>query len=216
MPLADFIRHVHSGLGLVNPIVHISYGANDAADTTALRRASLWLTPNVVSDFDPNDFVSLTAAERVALAAAVGQFRRAAERVPDPGPATPEQYREGLAALGEVVRLLDEYLFDPEGRAVYEALWYTIRTDEYGLRDRVIGFDYRLQPDAGGDPAVVIWLTVADSEDVTTRDFQSLLRRTQQAVQEVFADRGIRRWPYVSVRTVGEVQALNAAPVGVA
>jgi hypothetical protein len=100
----DFIQNVRLASRLVAPDVQTN-GAQLDADQVAgqLKRAALWLSPGYVEGFDPADFADLPQEQRDALADAVARFRAVAGAVPSSTPATPEQFREGLQTLGQVL-----------------------------------------------------------------------------------------------------------------
>lgn len=72
-----------------------------------LRRATLWLTPKIVEDYDPAAFSTWERDLQTELRGAVEGFREVAGKVPPDKPATAPQLRDGVQAftrLKEAVR----------------------------------------------------------------------------------------------------------------
>jgi hypothetical protein len=146
----------------------------------------------------------LSAAERDELSQAVARFRGVAERVPDAPAPTAEQQREAAAALADICRLLDSYLFDPEGRQVFDLLWELYPTPQPGVT--VDGFDFELVRDQFGDPVAKIWMLVPDdlTDGPGTRPFARRTFAIESAVRQKFERAGVRRQPFVFARTVSD------------
>src|SRR5260221_717134 len=87
-----------------------------------LEKATLWLTPDAVRDFEEQEFTFLPAPEREQLQASVEQFRRVVEKASLTEPATKEQVEEALPALLKILNILRPYLADPEEDQVRAAL----------------------------------------------------------------------------------------------
>lgn len=119
------------------------------ATARALQRAALWLTPKIVSDYDPSLFADWPSPVQQELRAAVEGFRETAAKVPADKPATPPQFRDGLNAfrrlkaavseivLGEWLRDAGELVSTAESWAV-ECRW-TTRREKKQLTETLIG-----------------------------------------------------------------------------
>lgn len=65
------------------------------------------------------------------------------------------------------------------------------------------GLRFQLDDDATGDPAVWVWLIVAD-EKLESPAFQSELEAFQSQVGETLRADGIERWPYVRLESISD------------
>jgi hypothetical protein len=76
----------------------------------------------------------------------------------------------------------------------------------------IVSWKFEVGEDWTGDPAVKIWLFV-DEEVVQLKDVAGVMIAAQQKIHDALITTGIRRWPYVYVRTEAEEKALgNASP----
>src|SRR5688572_3868655 len=125
MALAEFLRNITTAAKFLSPTVASDSASVDAdAVEDMLTRAALWLTPAAVNGFDPNEFWSLSAAEKEALRTSVQRFRDLASSVPADGPAPPAIVAQALAAFVDILRRTGPYTGfgrDPEEKQVWEA-----------------------------------------------------------------------------------------------
>jgi hypothetical protein len=164
-------------------------------------RAAIWLRPTTVKGFRADDFRELDASQQRALADAVQQFERVATQVPPDAPATDEQFREGKAALEEILAILDNYLPSHE-----EAAQIRTALGSVDFPPWVVNWDYEVGSTEYDDPAV--WITLYADEktfrlDQFGRDVAELLPKLRSALTAA----GIRRWPYVRLRMAREYKA---------
>src|SRR3954469_408555 len=82
MALHEFWTNVRIGAGPISPrAIADSPRIDTASIESALRRATLWLTPQAVDGFEESDFPFLPADERARLAKLVKDFRELAGTV---------------------------------------------------------------------------------------------------------------------------------------
>jgi hypothetical protein len=74
--------------------------------------------------------------------------------------------------------------------------------------DYVKGVQFRFGNDSSGDPAVWIWLVLKDDVDIESPSVQAELSPVREAYRNAIQRAGIERWPYISVRTRSEAEAL--------
>lgn len=65
------------------------------------------------------------------------------------------------------------------------------------------GLRFQLDDDATGDPAVWVWVIVAD-EKLESPGFQSEIEAFQNKVGDTLRANGIERWPYVRLEAVSD------------
>lgn len=202
MPIADFMRNLETAAKVLSSHMDRLRASQTTDDLDRLRAsADIWLTPDLVKDFDPNDFAFLAPEERARLTSKVDQFRalasRASGRVPEV-----EELLQGVELLNEVLKPLGEYITNPEGAAILTTLW----SIKEPTPDFVLGIDYTLDTDATGDPAVWIWVIVDDGVDPDSEPFKQFVRafprRVRKALQKVRSE----RIPYVRFRLRSEVK----------
>ncbi len=213
MPLPEFLQGVRradhgvqSQLGLGQKM-----WSDQAEMDRILRGAAWWMSPANVNGYDPAELTGLKPQVVEAVTAAVERFRTVADRVSNDQPPTEEEFHVALEALTTICDSLEIRLSDPASDNVYSAIRTVLSTPEYGLLGTGLGFDFELRADAGGEPAVVVWLVAPDHIDVTSADFQVRMRRVRQALRQEFARRGIDRWPFVRVHSVSEARATPVA-----
>jgi hypothetical protein len=172
-----------------------------AASTRALTRAAIWLTPSAVKGFRAEDFQELGTADQRALADAVQEFERVATQVPPDAPATEQQFREAKAALEKVLTILGNYLPNHE-----EATPIRNALGSLDFPPWVLNWDYEVGSDEDGVPAV--WVTLYADEKAVPPD--QLGRRASEMIpkfRSALTAAGIRRWPYIRMRTAQEHKA---------
>jgi hypothetical protein len=172
-----------------------------AALTRALTRAAIWLTPSAVKGFRADEFQELGAAQQRALAEAVQEFERVATQVPPDTPATDQQFREARAALEKILAILGNYLPSHE-----EATQIRTALASLDFPPWVLNWDYEVGSDEEGVPAV--WVTLYADERVVPPD--QFGRRASEMIPKLrsaLTAAGIRRWPYIRMRTAREHKA---------
>ena len=116
-----------------------------------IAKADVWLTPNLLEDFKPQDFADASPEQRAALQRAVEQFQEIARQVPPSGPAPKRQARLGRRYLLTVIEVLRQILL-PEWLGALEKLcgeveeWATrrdwaVKRDKKQLSEPLLG-DY--------------------------------------------------------------------------
>jgi len=139
VPLPEFIQHVEAGLQQLP--------------------SGNWLTPATVDGLTENDFVTLPPGQRRELYRAVEQFRTSAS-APDGGAS---QATAARAALDTIATILRPYL-TPESRRVREVIWTVWREED--VRDWIPTFDYQLDEDWTGAPAIRVLLILKDDVEI--------------------------------------------------
>ena len=174
---------------------------NSAALAQALTRAAIWLTPSSVKGFRADDFQELGMAQQQALADAVQEFERVARQAPPDAPATDQQFSEAKAALERILTILGNYLPSHEEANQIRTALATLDFPSW-----VLNWDYEVGSDEDGVPAV--WVTLyADERTIPPDQFG---RRTSEMIPKLrstLTASGIRRWPYIRMRTAREYKA---------
>jgi hypothetical protein len=178
---------------------------DSAALSAALARAALWLTPSAVKGFQADDFRELGAPQQKALAVAVQEFLNVAANVPPDRMATDDEFNAGTDALEKILAVVESYL--PEQHEMEE-----IRTTlgHVNFPPWILNWDYEVGSDEEGVP--VLWVTLyADESAIPADQFGRRALEVIPAVRSALAEAGIRRWPYVRVRTAREHKAGQGA-----
>lgn len=202
MSLHDFWSHVRIGAKLVAPQVSVVGPRLDAgAVETVVRNAHLWLTPKSVAGFDPADFAFLDPEEQKRLSDSVERFRGVARTVPATAPPTAAQIESALPPFREIVEMLDfERYGDAEAYRIGKRIERMIRDDR---PEWVADLRFETGSDASGDPAVWVWVVMADEAaegDGGTSNARAARALLDGAAREAAPD----RWPYIRFQTVSE------------
>jgi hypothetical protein len=169
-----------------------------------LANAVPWLTPAAVEGFDPGDFAFLSPEEREELTGAVDEFRQVAATVPDRGPATDEQIREGLTAFRRILDMLrqDE---NPDVDAFQASkVLEKLRFPE------VVKVLRAFDTDATGDPAMRVWVVLRDDVADGPTYFEDAVR-IRDSIDSALRRHGVRYRPYIHFRTASEQRGLERA-----
>jgi hypothetical protein len=73
----------------------------------------------------------------------------------------------------------------------------------------VVSYRFEVGADWTGDPAVKIWLLV-DEDIVHLQESIRITTDTEPKIRDALTAAGIRRWPYVLVRTEAEQRELDS------
>jgi hypothetical protein len=175
------------------------------ATAAALERAAVWLTPSAVKDFKADDFQELSSTQQSALANAVEEFERVASQVPPDAPPTAQQFREAQAALETILTILDFYLPDHEEAAAIRTALGTVDFPPW-----VLNWDFEVDSDEFGSPTV--WVTLyADERAIPPEQYGRSTLDLLPKLRLALTAAGIRRWPYIRMRTALE----HKAPVAI-
>jgi hypothetical protein len=167
----------------------------------ALARAAIWLTPTSVKGFRADDFQELGTAQQRALADAVQDFERVARQVPPDVPATDQQFTEAKAALERILAILANYLPSHE-----ETTRIPNALAALDFPPWVLNWDYEVGSDEDSGPA--IWVTLyADERAVPPDQFGRRASEMIPKLRSALTTAGIRRWPYIRMRTGREYKA---------
>lgn len=195
MAITEFVRRVQTARNVAYRYLQPGGGAapRAGADWERLRAAApLWLDAGIAADFDPAEFEFLAADARAELSTCVARYRAAAGDRP---PADAEM-TAGLNELGRVAELLGELVADPEGLGLLAVLL----RDSGPLPPFVLGFDYNLDTDWSGDPAVWLWVLIPDDLDPGAPAFIDFTTGFRDAGWKAVKAAGSNRLPYIRYR----------------
>lgn len=170
--------------------------------------APVWLSPRVVTGFDPSGLGFLSAEQRAVLTEAVTNFRAVAESVAGREP-TEDEINHGIRYLIVIMGLLEEKFPNEEG----EALLVALTAAKKPFPDFVLGLDYTLDTDATGDLGIWIWVFVPDDVDPDSNEFRQFATRFRRAVRDTLAQIGSGRLPYIHYRPLSEAAELMSESV---
>jgi hypothetical protein len=168
-----------------------------ASISDALTRGALWLTPKSVEGFNAADFPELKADRQAALLNAVKSFKAVASQVPADKPPTGEQYGNGATAFIAILDILSPYLPTPEESKKVEKALRNVPFPPW-----VVNWDYELGSSEDGEAAV--WVNVFAEGNVARSDYGRFGTQIIPTIRRALAAEGIRRWPYVRLRTATE------------
>ena len=203
MAMFEFVQRVKTARNVAYRYLQPGGGSEPraGADWERLRAAApLWLAPGVVADLDAAEFGFLPADRRAALAAAVAEFRRIAAGAAA-CPPTDDEMTAGLAELARTVESLDEVIADPEGLGLLAVLL----RDSGPLPPFVLGFNYRLDTDWSGDPAVWFEIILADDLDPDAPEFRDFATKFRGIGWDIVKAVGSNRIPYRNYRPMSDV-----------
>lgn len=206
MALADFWNGVRKGLALFVPsrVVEDSQRLDIERIQAILDQADVWLTPDTVRGYDPEDFSFLSEESRSELTRLVKEFSRIAGTVGPRRPADPLKVAEAKPLFRDIVHLLEFDRFaDPEAFRIGK----TIEADSDFPSLDVVDVRYRSTTDSLGEQALKIMAYLPDSEEEEFLDRALLVRK---AIQELVFRHGRPYWPYVSVRLASDLADLPA------
>ncbi len=170
-----------------------------ASISDALTRGALWLTPKSVEAFNAADFPELKPDRQAELLNAVQSFKAIASQVPVDKPPTKEQYHNAAIAFLGILNILSPYLPTPdESKKVEKAL------RQVTFPPWVVNWDYELGSSEEGDAAV--WVNVFAEGNVARSDYGRFGSQIIPVIRQALAAEGVRRWPYVRLRTATEYQ----------
>jgi hypothetical protein len=208
MPATDFLTHFRAASLFLHPVHDLGTDPPTAEQLEDARKYSqFWLTPSAVEGFDPDDFYTLSAEEKAALAGRIEQFVSVAAQVPADTAPTPDQVREARDHFLAIRRMVDRYVWDWESLKVIGAVEQLIR--EGKLPNFVVGADARVGEDSTGDPAVWVWFIVTDEAAADDRIFQSLPLLREHVTQWLDA-MGYRRIVYIHFRSLSSIREVLA------
>lgn len=193
---------VRTGASFVLPSATVDSPKLDATRIEAmLRGAHIWLTPKSVEGYEESDFGFLSVDERARLTQGVNDFVAVARQVPPDQPATDEQVQTALPAFRCVLEVLR-----PDKYGDVEALTIGKRIEQHlagNLPDWVNGLRFETGDDANGDPAIWIWVEVADAA-AKADVFSKNTKQVREIIEKSLRKLGIQHWPYVRFRTSSE------------
>lgn len=202
MAITDFFRNARAVTSVLAEQLDTATANPPEATVRLLAGRQLWLTPEAVAGYDPDDFRFLPPDEQDRLAAAVEHFRAAAAELSGREPTADEVFH-AAGLWTDLFKPLREYVSDPEGLAIIRALL----RDEDGLPGFVLGLDYALDTDATGDQAIWIWVIIDDAADAESSAFQEFARRFRARVRKALQAQHVNRIPYVRFRPRSEFLA---------
>ena len=168
-----------------------------ASISDASTRGALWLTPKSVEGFNAADFPELKADRQAELLNAVQAFKAVASQVPPDKPPTKEQYGNAATAFIAILNILSPYLPTPEESKKVEKALRNVPFPPW-----VVNWDYELGSSEEGDAAV--WVNVFAEGNVARSDYGRFGSQIIPMIRQALAAEGVRRWPYVRLRTATE------------
>ncbi|MEW4571440.1 hypothetical protein AB1L88_26495 [Tautonia sp. JC769] len=176
----------------------------------------LWLIPQTVEGFDPDDFPLLSDEKRQSLAEAVQRFRDVATRANNEArPATDEELSEAKFAFREIVELIElEKYEDEKSYRIAKVLERVLPVLKQGFRSRgrvfeVVDVRHRIEIDSDGDEALWIWVIVPDRQAESPSFFDEC-EEFRRGLEHLLRSYGIDYWPHIRFWTETE----QAAEVG--
>lgn len=164
----------------------------------------LWLIPQTVEGFDPDDFWMRSKTDREALSHAVEQFRDVARRANDEArPVTPEEHEEARAAFQTIADLveLDRYVEAKDYRTakILDMCREKLRRNQYPVSEIV----HRIEDDSTGEKALWVWVILED--EATTGDrFFEITRQVRSDLTRMLRAYGVELWPFIHFRSRSE------------
>lgn len=216
MAMAEFLQHVQTAGNIVfsHLLVHLGDGPplpaeQENRDYDRLKKtAVLWLSPQVVAGFDPDEFAYLPSEERATLVKAVNGFRSVAEQARGHEP-TPDEIKTGSGHLAAIIKTLGTPALDKEGAALMVA----VHVAKGKFPDFVLGLDYTLDSDATGDPGIWIWVLIPDDINPDSKEFREFAVWFPKAVRKALAHVKSDRLPYIHYRPLSEAVELMSEGV---
>jgi len=210
MALHEFWTNVRIGVGLMSPqAIADSPRIDTATIENALRRATLWLTPQAVAGFEESDFPFLPEDERVRLAILVKDFRDLAGTVSPTEPAAKDVVDSAMPLFREIVEMLE---FDRYGDAEAYKLGKQIEQALGPHRPAELAeLRFNTGLDHSGDPALWIWAFLTDEVSENDETFLKAARRLRGILDPIARRVAPDRWPYLAFRPITEpVEAVEA------
>lgn len=172
-------------------------GTHISADLNA--RGAVWLTLNAVEGFDVTDFPELGKTLQGKLRVAVDEYTHAVGGAPE---GTNGDSLEAVSrSFLEILRLLLHHIPPLEGSGSVEAV-----LQEMTFPDWVANWDYDLDEDSGGVPAV--WVKViADMSRMPPNQLGRLVMNLNEQVYSSLAEAGIGRQVYIRLKSTLEHKA---------
>jgi hypothetical protein len=200
MAKQDFLDNFRIARNLYNhPRVQSDTGQLDPqAVGLLISRAAIWLTPKSVKGFNPADFPELGPLRQTELQSAVQDFLAVARQVPPNDPASPEQLTNATSAFAKMLDILQPYIPSPEDADNVEEALTHVQFPPW-----VVNWDYELDSDKDGDPAV--WVNLyADESTAPRKEFGRLASQMSASIRRALSDTGSLRRPYIRIRTAVE------------
>lgn len=205
MALEDFWNNVRAGVQFLLPRNITDSPLFDYADVERqLRGLAFALTPAVVRDFDEADFPFLSEADRSDLKQSVEELRTVAAKVPQRGPAAPQDEDAARPPFLRILKLLE---FDRFADAEAYRVGKTIEAQAEFPRSAVKDARYRTVIDSQGYPAIRIMLYLPDA---TMDAFLKQTLPIRDVIWDLVSTHGKPYWPRTSFRMESDLQELQA------
>jgi hypothetical protein len=195
----QFLENVRAAADYLSPAFYVNgIRLNPEHLSDILRERLFWLTPATVEGFDPDDFGELSDEARERLARSVRAFRAIAEQASAEKSPSEDQVREASAHFIAILSTLERHL---EGFNLYHAL------KRQAFPEIVRDFVIKTGDDSTGDPAVWVWVILADRA-AGSLAFE-VLQEMRNGVKAVLRRLKIDRYPYIRFRTESEQRELE-------
>ena len=211
MALQEFWTNVRIGAGLIAPqVVADSPRWDPESMESALRRATLWLTPRAVEGFDEADFAFLPDQERGRLAKLVKEFSGVAGKANPMETAPRDVVESALPLFRDILQMVE---FNRYGDAEAYRLGKQI---EHKLQPHwpkeVAELRFNTGLDHSGDPAVWIWVFLTEEVSKNDEDFLKSSHQLRAILDSLARRVAPDRWPYLSFRPIAEpAEAVEAS-----
>lgn len=170
----------------------------------------LWLIPQTVEGFDPNDFGFLSKDDRKGLEHAVERFRDVATRAnQEARPATPSELDQAESAFREIADLieLNEHADEADYR-IAKILERALPVLQQGFRSRgrefeVVEARHRIEFDSDDEEALWIWIIVPDAKAESPSFFDEC-EEFRRGLEHLLRSYGLSYWPHIRFWTQSE------------
>jgi hypothetical protein len=199
MAFHEFLAHVRAARSMMPPdVLTVGLAAEPAHVRKALDSADAWLRPAFAEPFDPAMVRNPDHEVRDRLARDVNLIRALAAQIGEDGIPTPEQRRQGLSALLQIIPAVRPYAFYPMTEELADYLWRLEETyPEY-----VLGFECEFGQDWSGDPSVRVTAVIPEGSPVESERFGQFDRDMTQVARDWVRDNArVEYWPYSWFRT---------------
>jgi len=202
MSLESFFTSVRHAASLLHPIAVTGRTLSDPKSMEeALKRADLWLNPELVEGYNVSDFEFLSEEERQDLTRAVERFLSAARQVSPDGSTSDRCVQQGLEALRSIFKIIGPNKFlDAEALKIGKRIEGVLSGRLPGY---VRGLRFETGEDASGEPALWIWVEL-DDEAVEASDFSEKTKLVRDTIVRAVAEQAVGRWPYVRFESASE------------
>lgn len=184
-----------------------------SAIASSLHQADLWLTPRIVSDYNPDDLFFLTQVDRQKVDDAVRRFREIARDVPPDEPAPPEKGQKARNDLETIVGLVNPHRYRDSQEWMAATLLDRFTRTPY-TRPSLQALRYEFDTTLDGTPLLVIYLIVDDALPHDRKRFSHETAALRGSIDDYFGRHGVTLRTLCYFRTVSEEAQVHKKTVG--